>query len=116
MQGMNRRKFLHNMAHLAAIPSFLPGLGQLELSDLLSSTAEAGKILVIVRLNGGNDGLNTLMPMEQYGLLKTIRPSVILPENKYLPVEGTSLGFHPSMAGMNTLLSEKRLAVVQSVG
>ncbi len=113
---MNRRNFLHNMAHLAAIPSFLPGLGQLELSNLLSSTAEAGKILVIVRLNGGNDGLNTLMPMEQYGLLKTIRPSVILPENKYLPVEGTSLGFHPSMAGMNTLLSEKRLAVVQSVG
>ena len=116
MKGMNRRNFLHNMAHLAAIPSFLPGLGQLELSDLLSSTAEAGKILVIVRLNGGNDGLNTLMPMEQYGQLKSIRPSVILPENKYIPVEGTSLGFHPSMAGMNTLLSEKRLAVVQSVG
>ena len=116
MKGMNRRNFLHNMAHLAAIPSFLPGLGQLELSDLLSSTAEAGKILVIVRLNGGNDGLNTLMPMEQYGQLKSIRPSVILPENKYIPVEGTSLGFHPSMAGMNSLLSEKRLAVVQSVG
>ena len=116
MKGMNRRNFLHNMAHLAAIPSFLPGLGQLELSDLLSSTAEAGKILVIVRLNGGNDGLNTLMPMEQYGQLKSIRSSVILPENKYIPVEGTSLGFHPSMAGMNTLLSEKRLAVVQSVG
>lgn len=113
---MNRRNFLHNMAHLAAMPSFLPGLGQLELSNLLSSTAEAGKILVIVRLNGGNDGLNTLMPMEQYGQLKTIRPSVILPENKYLPVAGTSLGFHPAMAGMNTLLSEKRLAVVQSVG
>jgi uncharacterized protein (DUF1501 family) len=116
MKGMNRRKFLHNMAHMAAIPSFLPGLGQLELSDLMRSTAEAGKILIIIRLNGGNDGLNTLMPMEQYGLLKSIRPSVILPENKYLPIAGTSLGFHPSLAGMNTLLSEKRLAVVQSVG
>lgn len=113
---MNRRKFLHNMAHLAAIPSFLPGLGQLEMSNLLSNTVEAGKILVIVRLNGGNDGLNTLIPLEQYGQLKTIRSGVILPENKYLPITGSSLGFHPSMAGMNTLLSEKRLAIVQSVG
>jgi len=104
------------MAHLAAIPSFLPGLGQLELSNLLAQTAEADKILVILRLNGGNDGLNTLIPLEQYGQLKTIRPGVILPENKYLPVNGTSLGFHPSLAGMNSLLNEKRLAVVQSVG
>ncbi len=113
---MNRRNFLHNMAHLAAIPSFLPGLGQWELNNLLAQTAEADKILVIVRLNGGNDGLNTLMPLEQYGQLKTIRPSVILPENKYLPVKGSSLGFHPSLAGLNSLLEEKRLAVVQSVG
>ena len=54
------------MAHLAAIPSFLPGLGQLEMSNLLSNTVEAGKILVIVRLNGGNDGLNTFVPLSYF--------------------------------------------------
>lgn len=113
---MNRRNFLHNMAHLAAMPAFIPGMEAFAQSELLTNTADKGKILIILRFDGGNDGLNTVIPLDQYANLQKVRPKVILPENKILPIKGTSAGLHPAMAGLNNLLDEKRLAIIQSVG
>ena len=104
------------MAHLAAMPAFIPGMEAFAQSELLSNTADKGKILIILRFDGGNDGLNTVIPLDQYANLQKVRPKVILPENKILPIKGTSTGLHPSMAGLNNLIDEKRLAIIQSVG
>lgn len=113
---MNRRNFLHNMAHLAAMPAFIPGMDLFAQNELMSNTVAEGKILVILRFDGGNDGLNMVVPLDQYANLQQVRPTVILPENKILPIKGTSTGLHPAMAGLNNLMDEKRLAIIQSVG
>lgn len=113
---MNRRNFIHNMAHLAAMPAFIPGMDLFAQNELMSNTVAEGKILVILRLDGGNDGLNMVIPLDQYANLQQVRPTVMLPENKILPIKGTSTGLHPAMAGLNNLIDEKRLAIIQSVG
>lgn len=104
------------MAHLAAMPAFIPGMDLFAQNELISNTVAEGKILVILRLDGGNDGLNMVIPLDQYANLQQVRPTVMLPENKILPIKGTSTGLHPAMAGLNNLIDEKRLAIIQSVG
>jgi len=104
------------MAHLAAMPAFIPGMEAFAQSELMTNTVAEGKILVIIRFDGGNDGLNMVIPIDQYASLQQVRPGVVLPENKIIPIKGTSTGIHPAMAGLNNLIDEKRLAIIQSVG
>ena len=73
------------------------------------------RVLVLVQLNGGNDGLNTLIPLDQYDNLFAARSNIMIPEAKILSGSDT-LGFHPSMEGMKILFDEARLGIVQNVG
>ena len=119
MGEMNRRDFLHNMAHLAALPSILPnwGLQQVfEQNSVLSNTIERDKILIIIRLDGGNDGLNTVIPLDQYANLNKVRSKILMDENKIIPIKFGKTGLHPALDGFNSLINEDRLAVIQSVG
>jgi len=84
-----------------------------KLFDYSRSTED--RVLVIVRLNGGNDGLNTLIPLDQYDNLVLQRQNVIIPETSVIPLTTTN-GFHPSMGGMANMFSAGNLAVIQNVG
>lgn len=86
------------------------------LQKLLNLSNETDKVLVLIFLEGGNDGLNTVVPLSSYSGMSQVRPHVILPENSILPVEGTDFGFHPSLSGFKSLYDEQRLQVIQSVG
>lgn len=119
MGQINRRDFLHNMAHLAALPSILPNWGLEQLFDqnsALSNTAERDKILIIIRLDGGNDGLNTVFPLDKYENLNKVRSKILMEEKKIIPIKFGSTGLHPALDGFNSLINEDRLAVIQSVG
>lgn len=73
--------------------------------------------LIIIQLNGGNDGLSTVVPLDQYDLLQSCRPGLMMPSSGYLPLEGhDSLGFHPALEKMHHLHSEGKCAVIQNVG
>ena len=89
---MERRHFLHNLAHVAAAPTIFSSLAfnTLDFSgnSFLSNTIEDGKIIVIIRMDGGNDGLNTVIPLDQMSELSNARPHVILPENKIISLGG----------------------------
>jgi len=116
---MRRRDFLHDISHAAALGTLLPtfGLGWQDKSySLFDNTIDAGKILVLIRLNGGNDGLNTVIPLDQYSNLNKVRPHVIMPENKLVQLGKNDLALHPSLSDLKLFSDEKRMKIIQNVG
>ena len=116
---MKRRQFIHQMAHAAAMPALFSSFPYESFANqsqsLLANTVAEGNIMVIIVMSGGNDGLNTVIPLNMLSELNKIRSSVMLPDNKILPLKGTDLGLHPSLTGLQSLHTENRLKVIQSV-
>ena len=114
---MKRRDFLHNLAHVAAVPMIYNSMGfaNLEFQELLYNSNSTKK-LILIRLDGGNDGLNTLIPMDQYSNLVNARPHVILPENRIIDLGTNDLGLHPELTRFKTLFDENRMKIIQNVG
>ncbi len=114
---MKRRKFLKNTSALT-LPIFVGGL---PLQGLSKPTAFSGmnsdseRVLVIIQLNGGNDGLNTLMPLDSYDNLANLRSNIILPQSSFIQINDKT-GFHPSFAGMADLYDKGKLNILQNVG
>jgi uncharacterized protein (DUF1501 family) len=73
-----------------------------------------GRILVVVQLDGGNDGLNTVVPYcdDEY---RKRRPKLAIPAAEVKKVDDR-VGLHPSLEAFAKLLEQQRLAIVQSVG
>jgi uncharacterized protein (DUF1501 family) len=120
---MDRRKFLGNSA-LAAVPLMLKGIpvfaGDGALSPLIqsltTSAANCGKILVIIQLNGGNDGLNMVIPVDRYSQLATARPAVLIPEAQTLSLSGTTTTkLHPAMTALRDMYNNGKVNLVQGV-
>ena len=109
---MKRRNFLKASALASTsifVPTFLQGLSA---KPLLRT--RSGKILVVIQLSGGNDGLNTVVPY-QNDIYYQKRPKLALPQNEVLQLTD-ELGFHPKMKGLRTLYDEGLLSIINSVG
>ncbi|MEA2041258.1 MAG: DUF1501 domain-containing protein [Bacteroidota bacterium] len=85
---------------------------------------DTDNILVLIQLHGGNDGLNTFVPLDQYQDYYNIRANVALPRNgrrglitldENLP-NNQQLGLHPDILGFKNLYDEGSAAFVQNVG
>jgi uncharacterized protein (DUF1501 family) len=78
------------------------------------SSSERDRVLVVLSLSGGNDGLNTLIP---YGNPKyyDYRPTLGISEDQMLPIND-ELGYHPSMVEHKRMYDEGNVAVIQGVG
>lgn len=72
------------------------------------------RILVLLQLIGGNDGVNTVIPFTQYGIYAKKRPTLKLEESSLLQM-GT-LKVSPHAQALTNLFKEGKLAVVQGVG
>ena len=72
------------------------------------------RTLVVIELNGGNDGLNTLVPYNN-GLYYDNRPGIGIPQQDVLPIDG-EFGFNPNMAEVKTLWDRGELAVIKGIG
>ncbi|MGH7143658.1 MAG: DUF1501 domain-containing protein [Planctomycetota bacterium] len=72
------------------------------------------KILVILQLAGGNDGLNTVVPYN-HDVYKKVRPNLALPADQVLKIND-QFGLHPSAAGLKSLYDDGLLAIVHGVG
>ncbi len=113
---MKRRKFLQTTS-AASIPLFLGGMkvGALPKSSFFPTINDSDRVLVLIQLNGGNDGLNTLIPLDQYSNLANARQNILIPENNVLQLED-GIGLHPVMTGMKSLYDNAKMNIVQSVG
>lgn len=120
---MNRRAFLGNTALFSA-PMLLKGIpvfagdGVLHpfLQALAAPANTCGKILVVIQMNGGNDGLNMVIPLDRYTELNNARPNLLVPSASVLALNGTTTtGLHPSMTGLRDLFNEGKVNLVQGV-
>ena len=73
-----------------------------------------GRVLVVVQLDGGNDGINTVVPFADEGYAK-YRKALRLPTKQLIKVDG-EVGLHPAMREAGKLLESGRLAIVPGVG
>ena len=114
----SRRKFLASIS-AASAGAGLVSLSPLAPNFLLQSAAYGAeqpgeRILVVVQLSGGNDGLNTVVPYTEE-IYRRRRASLAVGEAAVLKV-ADGLGLHPALSGMATLLESRQLAIVQGVG
>ncbi|MEJ7768266.1 MAG: DUF1501 domain-containing protein [Chitinophagaceae bacterium] len=122
---MKRKDFLRTALPSAAVlPALIGGFSVKAyaassplLQALMGTAMDTDHVLVLVQLTGGNDGLNTVIPKDNYSLYYNARANIAIPEAKILTLNGnTKVGLHPSMKGMQTLFNEGKLSVVQAVG
>jgi uncharacterized protein (DUF1501 family) len=73
-----------------------------------------GRILVVVQLDGGNDGLNTVVPYRDDEYQKR-RPTIQIPAAEVRKIDD-HVALHPALDGFSRLLEQQRLAIIQSVG
>lgn len=113
---MKRRTFIKNSS-TAVVPVML---GKINVSSLNNPffkllDKEEDRVLVLIQMGGGNDGLNMILPKDQYGNLKAVRSNILLPENKILDLSDT-VGINPAMESLKGVYEEGKLNIIQSVG
>ena len=117
-----RRDFLRTSACALggmALASSLDTFGVVH--ALTPQAAPDYRALVCVFLNGGNDGNNMFLDLNQYGQYSTARNTaqLAIPQANFLPVapvSGGSFGFHPNMPEMQSLFNQGKLAVLCNNG
>ncbi len=114
---MKRRDFIRTTGLTSAV--MLGGMQLAKGAPIFNQFAELAKAedrkLILIFLNGGNDGLNTVIPLDQYGNLFKARENVLVPENLVLKLRD-DVGLNPALSGMKELYDEGKLHVLQSVG
>jgi len=116
---MKRRNFLKAAAGTAASAPFV--LNGMPLQTLAQTALFSGidtendNILVLIQLQGGNDGLNTIIPLDQYAGLAAVRSNIMIPESTVIPLTDT-VGVHPGLSTLHALFDDGKAGVVQAVG
>ncbi len=119
---MKRRNFLRIGVPAAAtlingIPIRALGMESPLIQALMGAATDTDHVLVLVQLNGGNDGLNTVIPLEFYSSYASARSNVAIEESKVLKLNNfPKTGLHPAMTGLQTLFNEGKASIIQSVG
>jgi uncharacterized protein (DUF1501 family) len=106
-----RRAFLQSSSLLAlapAVPLFVARTAR------AAPTDRDGRVLVVVQLDGGNDGLNTVVPHADPNYAK-LRPTLKIQKRDLVRLSDT-LGLHPSLKPLEKLLQNGQLAVIPGVG
>ena len=120
---MKRKDFLKKAIPAAMLPFFINGMkfqayaATPMLKAIADAAAKNGKVFVLIQLNGGNDGLNTIIPTDQYSNLSAARSNILIQESKVLQLNGvTGTGMHPAMSGLKNMFNDGKISIVQSVG
>jgi uncharacterized protein (DUF1501 family) len=75
------------------------------------------RVLVIINLNGGNDGFNTIIPLNQYAGYFGLRSNIAIPANRVLSLQGTQdFGLHPALTGIRDMYNDGLVSIVHASG
>lgn len=121
---MNRRNFLKNAAFSTA-PMFLNStpLGVFASPRMLQTLScnPDDRAIVVIHLNGANDGLNNLIPLNQMQLYSDYRPTIKIAESDLMPLQedlpdAQQIALNPSMDDFKYLYETGKLAIIQGAG
>ena len=116
----SRRDFLRAGMYAVGVTAGLPSLFQklaiAETEKALGGASEKhpNRILIVLELTGGNDGLNTVVPYADPAYYRA-RPSLGIPAAQVLKLDD-HFGLHPSCKGLHSLFKEGKMAIVQGCG
>lgn len=119
-----RREFMGGLAALstaATMPHFLGTTAQTLAADAPSNVQSApgtpdDRILVVIELSGGNDGLNAVVP---YGMREyhNARPNIGITERDAIRLDTThGIGLNPQMDALKAMIDAGRASIIQGVG
>ena len=109
---VSRRKFIQTGTLASAslfLPNFLKGFEYRP-----TAARNTNKILVVIQLSGGNDGLNTVIPYRN-DIYYQSRPSLSIQRENALVISD-EVGLHPSLKGLKDLFDNGQLAIINGVG
>ena len=122
---MKRRNFIKLTSTASAI-SLLPSqvTASLNIAKSFLDCTISNRKLVLINLAGGNDGLNTIIPINYYDIYSNLRPSIKVPSSgtsSYINLDETlgesqQIGLHPALIGIKNLYDNNSLRIIQSVG
>ncbi|TAF76858.1 MAG: DUF1501 domain-containing protein [Bacteroidetes bacterium] len=125
---MERRKFIRQSLAYSGGAFFLNGIAfnTMQANSLQTSAAisKNDRVMVIIQMHGGNDGLNAVIPVSQYSSYYNLRPNLAISDTgqrKFLPLDSglsteKQIGLHPDMKGFKELYDRGELAILQNVG
>ena len=126
---MRRRKFIKNLTVGGAAGFALGGiplnvLGGNRGLKALANASDNDNVLVFIQLHGGNDALNTLIPVSQYHNYYELRANIAIPDHgtrSYINVdtsvdENIQVGLHSDMGAFKEMYDQGKVAIVQNVG
>ncbi len=108
--SFQRRDFLKSIA-LGTLASAASSLHQ---PAYANKKENRSRYLILIELSGGNDSLNTIIPLNN-ALYRQYRPSIAIPEKDIIPMTD-HYGVHPSLKSMLELYKNSELAIINGVG
>ncbi|MBW3624520.1 MAG: DUF1501 domain-containing protein [Armatimonadetes bacterium] len=114
---ITRRDFLQNTFAVLSATSALSFMSPRTVlaQAAMDGSAPATRRLVLVQLQGGNDGINTVIPYRDPAYTRN-RVNLRYNSNEALPIGGGGMALHPSMTALRDLYNVGRVAVIQGVG
>lgn len=109
----SRREFLGMASTLLTTSATVPAFLQ-KTAWAAGKEAHSDRVLVVLQLTGGNDGLNTVVPFTD-DIYRRSRPTIQLADARLHKLDDR-IGLHPQLDGLKKLFDHGRAAVVQSVG
>lgn len=111
---ISRRDFMSSSLLAAGVGITVPPILAKSVFAATADGIHNDRVLVVLQMGGGNDGLNTVVPYADSAYMQA-RPSIGVPSDKVLRLNN-SVGLNPVMPGIKALYDQGQVAVVQGVG